>query len=180
MNRRFVSLLVVSAFLMLVPFRSPAPLIYTPGEGFSYEPYGGEGKWRRDRAKDQLVVAQGAFDEKDYGTALKAAQRVVKVWPLSDYSAQAQYLVGRCYEEKGSSERAFKEYQKLLQKYPKSVNYDEVLKRQYDIASRFLGGEWFKAFDLVPISPSMEKTAGLFETVVKNGPYSEVAPIAQL
>src|SRR3954466_4757093 len=89
------------------PFRSPAPLIYRPGEGWTYEPVGGEGKWAQTRAKDQLEVAQAAFDKKAYDLALKAARRVVRVWPLSDYAPQAQVLVGRCYEAKGNDEKAF-------------------------------------------------------------------------
>src|SRR3974377_846140 len=112
-RRLFLFAVCVLAF----PSRSPAPLIYTPGEGWTYEPVGGEGAWRRTRAKDQLIVAQGAFDKKDYNLAWKAARRVVKQWPLSDYAPQAQYLVGRCYEEKRQDERAFKEYQKLVEKY---------------------------------------------------------------
>ena len=32
----------------------------------------------------------------------------------------------------------------------------------------------------VPFFPSMDKTAGMYEKVIKNGPYSEVAPQAQL
>jgi outer membrane protein assembly factor BamD len=180
MNRRFVCLLLVSASVLLFPFRSPAPLIYTPGEGWTYEPVGSEGAWRRATAKEQLIVAQDAFDKNDYALALRAARRVVKTWPLSDYAPQSQYLVGRCYQENGSSERAFKEYQKLLEKYPKSVNYDEVLKRQYEIADRFLAGEWFRLWGYIPAFPSMEKTAGLYESIVKNGPYSAIAPQAQL
>src|SRR5689334_16321406 len=108
MNRRSVLLLLTIAFAVVGPYRSPAPLIYTPGEGWVYEPVGGEGAWQRTRAKDQLIVAQDAFDKKDFGLALKASRRVVKVWPLSDYAPQAQYLVGRCFEEKGMHERAFK------------------------------------------------------------------------
>src|SRR5262249_23943189 len=107
-------------------------------------------------------------------------RRVVKVWPLSDYAPQAQYIVGRCLEFKGQSEKAYKAYQTLIDNYPRAVNYDEVLKRQYEIANRFLAGERFKLLDLVPFFPNMEKTAGLFEKVVKNGPYSEIAPQAQL
>lgn len=180
MNRRFVLLLLLSAFLVLIPFRSPAPLIYTPGEGWTYEAVGGEGKWQRSRAKDQLIVAQDAFDKKDYSLALKAANRTVKAWPLSDYSPQAQYLVGRCYEEKGSDERAFAAYQKLLEKYPKAINYEDVLARQYEIANRFLAGEWFRLWGVIPFFPSMDKTAGLYEKIVKNGPYSDIAPKAQM
>src|SRR6185369_841819 len=118
MNRRLVLLLLTVACVIVAPFRSPAPLIYTPGEGWNYEPVCGEANWQRTRAKDQLIVAQDAFDKKDYSTALKAARRTVKVWPLSDFAPQAQFVIGECYEAKGMNERAFKEYQKVLEKYP--------------------------------------------------------------
>jgi len=180
MNRRFVFLLIAILGIALVPFRSPAPLIYTPGEGWTYEPVGGEGNWQRTRAKDQLIVAQDAYDKKDYGTALKAAHRTVKVWPLSDYAPQAQFLVGECYEARGMDERAFKEYQILLQKYPRFVDSEKVLKRQYEIANRFLAGEWFRLWNYIPFFPSMEKTADMYTKIVRDGPFSEIAPQAQL
>jgi outer membrane protein assembly factor BamD len=180
MNRWSIRLFLIAVCVLAVPYRSPAPLIYTPGEGWTYEPAGGEGNWQRTRAKDQLIVAQDAFDKKDYRLALKAARRVVRVWPLSDYAPQAQYIVGRCYETRGVDERAFKEYQTLLEKYPKAVNYEEILKRQFDIANRFLGGEWFRLWTYIPFFPSMDRTSDLFEKIVKNGPYSDIAPQAQM
>lgn len=180
MNRRSVCLFLVTACLTLLPFRSPAPLVYTPGEGWTYESVGSLGKWRRERAKDQLEVAQEAFDRKDFSLSLKAAKRVVKVWPLSDYAPQAQYLVGRCYEAKDNDEKAFAEYQKVVEKYPKSDNVKEVLQRQYEIASRYLDGQWFKLWGHIPTYKSMDRTAGMFEKIVKSGPYSEIAPQAQL
>src|SRR5438876_9827752 len=133
MNRRFIQILLIVVFLLAFPFRSPAPLIYRPGEGWTYEPVGGTAKWQMPRAKDQLDVAQAAFDKKAYALALKAARRVVRVWPLSDYAPQAQYLVGRCYQAQGQDEKAFKDYQKVLEKYPKITNYQEILERQYEI-----------------------------------------------
>ena len=180
MNRRLFCLLLVLACLLGFPFRSPAPLIYRPGEGWSYEPVGGEGKWQRARAKDQLDVAQAAFDRKDYSLALKAARRVVRVWPLSDYAPQAQYLLGRCYEAKGRDEKAFAEYQKVVEKQPKIGNFPEILQRQYEIANKYLAGKWFKLWGVIPIFSSMEKTAGMYEKIVRTGPYSDVAPQAQL
>lgn len=180
MNRRSIYLWLVVASVVLLPLRSPAPLVYYPGEGWIYERYGSEGKWRRTRAKDQLEVAQTAFDKADYSLALRAARHTVKTWPLSDFAPQAQYLVGRCYEEKKNDEKAFAEYQKILEKYPKSDNVKEVLARQYLIADRFLHGQWFKLWGYIPIFPSMDRTAEMFAKVVKNGPFSEVGPHAQL
>lgn len=180
MHRWPVRLLLLALCWLVLPQTSFAPLIYRPGEGWVYEPVGGDGKWQRTRAKDQLEVAQDAFVKNDYSLTLKAARRTVKVWPLSDYAPQAQYLVGRCYEARGSDEKAFKEYQNLLEKYPKIENYQEILKRQFDIANRYLDGKWFRVFGYLPLFPSMDKTVQMYEKIIKNGHYSEVAPQAQM
>jgi outer membrane protein assembly factor BamD len=173
-------LLVAAAGVACFPFRSPAPLVYTPGEGWYYEPFGTSGGWQRTRAKDQLDVAQQAFDAHDYGLALRAAHRVVRMWPLSDYAPHAQYLVGRCLEAAGKNEMAFSTYQVIIEQYPKSAEYEEVLWRQYTIASRFLGGEWPKLWGYISYPPSMDQPADMFGKIVNNGPYSDVAPHAQL
>ena len=89
MNRSTLCLCLILLTLFLCPFRAPAPLIYRPGEGWSYEvPGGKENNWRKLRAKDQLEVAQQAFDRKEYRLALKAARRVITVWGLSDFAPQ--------------------------------------------------------------------------------------------
>ena len=180
MNRRCILLSLVFAIVVLLPLRSPAPLVYTPGEGWVYEPVGGEGKWRRTRAKDQLEVAQAAFDKHDYSLAPKAGRYLVKTWPLSDHAPAAQYLVGRSLEARHDDEKAFKEYQKLLEKYPKSDKINDCLARQYEIAGRYLKGQWFKLWGYIPFFPSMDKTAEMYDRIVKNGPFSDVAPHAQL
>jgi outer membrane protein assembly factor BamD len=160
---------------------SRADLVYRPGEGWTYETPGGGGKWVRERARDQLEVAQEAFKAKNYGTAIKAANRVVKVWPTSEpYAPEAQYLLGRCYVAKRNDEKAFKQYQKLVDFYPKSTHYEEVLREQFEIANRFLAGQWFRLWGFIPLFSSMDRTAQLYEQIIRNGPYSPVAPQSQL
>jgi outer membrane protein assembly factor BamD len=160
---------------------SPAPLIYRPGEGWTYEmPGGKETDWQRLRAKDQLTVAQEAFDQHKYKLALKAAERVIKMWPLSDYAPSAQYLMGRCYEERKMDEKAFNAYQTLLDRYPKTLRTDDVQHRQFVIALRFLHGQWFKLFGHIPFFPSMDKTAEMFDKIVRYGPYGPLGPTSQM
>jgi outer membrane protein assembly factor BamD len=180
MHCRLIRLALIAVFLLAFPVRSPAPLVYRPGEGWTYEPVGGGGGWQRPRAKEQLEVAQAAFDRKDYSLALKAARRVVSLWPLADYAPQAQYLVARSYEAKGEAEKAFKEYQKLLEKQPKIANFGEIRRRQFEIANLFLAGKRFKLWGTIPLYRSMGRTAGMYKDIVKTGPYSDVAPQAQL
>ncbi len=165
---------------MLLPFRCPAPFYYTPGEGWYYEPYGQKADWQRPRAKDQLDVAEQAFTNGNYNVTLHAAHRLVRVWPLSDYAPRAEYLIGRCLEERGRDEAAFNAYEAIIQKYPHSDSYEDVLWRQYEIANRFLDGEWFRLWGTIPLYRSMDSTATLFSMIVTNGPYSDVAPHAQL
>jgi outer membrane protein assembly factor BamD len=180
MSRRSVCLLLISLGVALVPFRSPAPLVYTPGEGWTYEAVGGVGKWKRETAKEQMAVSQAAYDQKDYTLARKSSVRLIKTWPLSDYAPNAQYLVGLCYEADHDDERAFKAYQQVFEKYPRSDKLGDVMQRQYQIALRFLGGQRFKLFGLFPLFPDMDKTAEMFEKIVASGPYSAVGPSAQL
>jgi outer membrane protein assembly factor BamD len=180
MNRRLGLLLIVAACVLLFPFRAPAPLYYVPGEGWYYEMYGQNARWQRPRAKEQLDVAEQAFAKEDFNTTLHAAHRILRVWPLSDYAPDAEYLIGRCLEASGKDEAAFKAYQNIIEKYPRSSRYEEVLWRQYGIASRFLGGEWFRIWGSIPLYPSMDQTAQMFDKIVNNGPYSDVAPHAQL
>jgi outer membrane protein assembly factor BamD (BamD/ComL family) len=179
MGLRSVRLLLLVACLLAFPTRSPAPLVYRPGEGWSYEPVGGQAKCQRPRAKEQLEVAQALFDRKAYALALKAARRVVALWPTSDFAPQAQYLTARCYEAEGELEKAFKEYQNLVAKQPKYGDLADVRKRQFDIANRYLEGRWFKLWGYIPYR-SMQRTARMFAQIVKTGPYSEVAPQAQI
>jgi outer membrane protein assembly factor BamD len=180
MNRRFGLLLVCIACVALIPFRAPAPLFYVPGEGWYYESFGQNVKWQRTRAKDQLDVAEAAFNKKDYNTALHASHRVLRVWPLSDYAPDAEYFIGRCLEAEGKDEAAFNAYQNIIEKYPRSGRYEDVIWRQYDIANRFLGGKLFRLWGYIPLYSSMDQTAELFGKIVHNGPYSDVAPHAQL
>ena len=166
--------------VIVLPQRAPAPLIFRPGEGWIYEPYGSSGRWQADRAKDQLQVAVEEFNKGNYSTARKASRRLTAVWPISDYAPQGMYILGRCYEAEKYDEKAFRIYADLLKKYPKVENYEEVLQRQFQIANRFLAGQWFKLWGVVPAFSNMEKTAKMYKDVIERGPYSPVAPTAQL
>ena len=50
MKRWLMQLSLVAVCVLAFPYRSPAPLVYRPGEGWTYEPVGGTGKWQRTRA----------------------------------------------------------------------------------------------------------------------------------
>jgi len=110
-------------------------------------------------AKDQLDVAEAAFNKGDYKITLHAAHRILRVWPLSDYAPRAEYSGGALLEERGRDEAAFNAYQTIITKYPRSDSFNDILWREYAIANRFLGGEWFRLWNVIPLYPSMDQTA---------------------
>ena len=177
----FRTLLTVTAFFSLTQW-SPAPLVYTPGEGWSYESPSDEGgaEWKRTRAKDQLDVARQAFEAQDWKLSIRAAKRVVSAWPISDYAAEALSLRARSEMARGRYERAFKVYQYLIDDHPKSDLYEEALLGQYEIARAFLNGRKVRMWGSIPVLPSMNKTVEYFEAIIKNGPFSSVASDCQL
>lgn len=181
MKHGLVRLFAIGFCLLAWPQRAPAPLIYTPGEGWRYEPVGG-GTWRRDNPRDQLAVAIAAFERSDYGLAIKAARHIVRHprWRFSDYAPEAQYVLARSYEARGDGDKAFKAYQELLTKHTRLTNFQEILVRQLVIADEYLAGKWFKVWGVIPLFRSMDKTIKMYEQTIKNGPYSTVAPYAQL
>jgi outer membrane protein assembly factor BamD (BamD/ComL family) len=170
---------LVLVMLIALPYRAPAPLIYRPGEGWTYETPGVKGDWRKGRAKDQLEVAQQFFDQKKYKMALVAAKLVFR-WPFSDYAPKAQYLIARCYAKRSQDEYAFNAYQTLLDKYAKAADVNDVQSNQFVIATRFLNGQWFKLWGHIPFFPSMDKTADMFEKIVSYGPYGTYGPPSQM
>lgn len=173
--------LAVTVFVLLSTQNCPAPLIYTPGQGWVYENPGDDSGWRVDRAEDQLEVTKLAIEAGDSNLAFRSSKRLLAVWPLSDYAADAQFYAAEAQFMSGAYVKAFDEFQVLIDIYPKSPRYEDALRRQYDIATKFLNGQRTRIlWGTVPWLPSMKKAISMNEQVIKNGPYTETAGQAQI
>ncbi len=174
--RKTLSLLflIFAFFFYFVP-PSPAPVIFRPGEGWEVE---GQDNVEENSTKQLEKAAKFEKDDK-YEEAFHAYNALVKTWPLSPNSPEAQYRAATMLYKLYDFQRAYKAFQKCVEDYPDSEHFDETLKYQYDIACLFLLGERQKLWK-IPTLPSMDKAVEMFEQVIKNGPYSKVAPLAQL
>jgi len=98
MNCRCLRLVLLVSCLVAIPFRAPAPLIYRPGEGWTYETAGGGGKWQRTRAKEQLDVAQAAFGVAGHRIEIQKSTAAIEP---ERYLGVYRALAGECRIEKG-------------------------------------------------------------------------------
>ncbi|HEY0789801.1 MAG TPA: outer membrane protein assembly factor BamD [Chthoniobacterales bacterium] len=171
---RYVFPLVIVLFGF--PSRSPAPIIYREGEGFS------SGELAdieiKKNAQEQYSLGERYEEQEDYKRAGASYRLVVRRFPRSDVAIRAQFKSGQMFERTGDLPRAFNEYQTLVEKYPGSPDFEPALQAEYNIAKAYLDGKRVTLYG-VPTLPSMARAQQMFEKIVRSGPYSRYAPLAQ-
>lgn len=132
----------------------------------------------KDTPKEQLLYATDFYEAGDYKRALAEFKKIIKYYERSESASEAQYYIGRCYEELANPYAAFEAYQKVIDNYPFTQRVDEVIKRQFDIGESLYKGQKSKFLGIaVKLMP--EQIIEVYKKVVSNAPYSNYAPQAQ-
>jgi len=132
----------------------------------------------KDTPKEQLLYAMDFFEAKDYKKALTEFEKIIKYYKHSESASEAQYYIGRCYENLAKPHKAFESYQKVIENYPFTSRVDEIILRQFEIGERLYRGEKMK-FLGVGLKAFPEQIIEIYKKVVSNAPYSSYAPTAQ-
>ncbi len=165
-------------------------LKYFPGVGWRYIRPGMQGELMEKSPREKLKIALEAYEKKDYDLALFAAQLIVEERPDGESAPHAHYVTALALEAMKFDEDAFREYQRIIERFPKFEKCAEAATRQLAIADRHLGGQWYRWRPqtawmqlgglYLPMRNSMDGTAKLYEQVVTNAPYADNAVEAQL
>jgi outer membrane assembly lipoprotein YfiO len=176
MPRRIKLIFILSSIIYILATAAPAFCywIWTPQTKKWVNP-----KYApKDTPKEQLMYAMDFFEAKDYRKALGEFKKIISYYKRSEAASEAQYYIGRCYENLGSPYAAFEAYQKVIDDYPFTQRTNEIIERQFEIGEKLNKGETSKvlgmSFKVMP-----EQTIEVYKKVVANGPYSKYAPIAQ-
>ncbi len=129
--------------------------------------------------KLQLQKGQKALEAQNYKVSIKEFRKVLIHYPDAQEAAEAQYYIGRAWEEMGNPYQAFLEYQKVIDTYPNSQRIQEISERIYHLGEYFFDREpskWFglSVYDFVD-HPAIE----IFKKIIEDTPYSDFAPAAQ-
>lgn len=164
----------LALFCLAFPRRSPAPLIYQPGEGWAYQ---GAAEIM-DNPNDQVELGKAYEQRNAYDDAIASYLYVLRKWPNTEHAQEAQYRIGLCRENMRFYYKAFLSYQRCLTRWPSHPRFEEILERQFKIGNLFLAGQRQK-FWRIPTLPSMDKAVEIYEALIRNGPQSKYAPKAQ-
>jgi outer membrane protein assembly factor BamD len=132
----------------------------------------------KDTPKEQLLYAMDFFEAKDYKKAIAEFRKIVNYYKRSEAASEAQYYIGRCYEEMNYPYQAFEFYQKVIDDYPFTLRTEEIVNRQFAIGNRLYEGEKTRFFGL-SFKAIPEQIIDVYKKVVANAPYSQDAPVAQ-
>ncbi len=108
-----------------------------------------------------------------------AYQALVYAWPDSPQAAAAQLSLAGIQQERQRYDKAFDEYQYLIDNYAGKFSYIEVVERQFQIANHLMSAKRGQ-FLIFPGFEAPERALPLFEKIIRNAPSWEKAPLAQL
>ncbi|MFA7254704.1 MAG: outer membrane protein assembly factor BamD [Candidatus Omnitrophota bacterium] len=129
-------------------------------------------------ADDIFDNALDLYKEKKLDKAAEQFKLVLKQYPKSRVAPESQYRLGTIAEEMGDYVEAHKAYQALIQSYPQSERFEEVIEREYQIGSMFLSGKKGKLLGL-DIRPSLPLAIEVFQKIVTAAPYGAFGDKAQ-
>ena len=134
---------------------------------------------------DEESAFQGAeelYASKNYEAAISAYKRFLKNYPASKQAAKAQLQLADLLLIQGRWKAAFDAYQTLITRYPETPEFEGAVARQVLIANSFLDLRRVMILGYavpVPTIAGIEQAAKMYETILKNAPYSIYAPITQ-
>lgn len=180
MQRRFLLALLVLPFLLAG--HAVAELVWTPQGGWRIEGGALAGVGGSD-AKNALAFmnkARAAEEKGSERSAIRSYTKVAKRYPNSVYAAEAQYRIGNLRLARKQYIKAFDAFQVVALRYPQTARFDEIIGKQYHIASSLLDGARGRVWGLFPGFTNREKAIEQLEILLIEAPFSDYAPLSLL
>lgn len=176
MGPRFRIFVVLLTACVAFPERSPAPVIFKPGENAKYERPGEEEI--SGTANELYEQGQAAANNGDPKRAIKIYRHLVKKHPHSNVAPEATYRAAVLAEQIGDLHHAAGIYRGLMENYPQSKHFQEAIESQFRIGEYFLTGKKKKILG-VPFGTTMEEAVEIFAAIVRSAPYGRYTARAQ-
>ena len=133
---------------------------------------------KKKNPADQLRHADQLYQEGRIRAARKQYWALMIYWPESTEAARAQHQYAVILDNKGKPIKAFNEYQRLFERYTGLFPYDEVVNRQFEIATNVMATKKGK-FLFLPGFSAPERAIPLYDAIMTNAPQWERAAEVQ-
>jgi outer membrane protein assembly factor BamD len=176
MSYRVRLLLLFAAACVVFPERSPAPVVFRPGEKVKYRTPGEEEII--GNANELFSQAEAAAQNGDSKRAIKIYKRLVKRYPRSNVAPEATFRAAKLTEQEGDLLKAAAIYRGLMETYPQTPHFQEAIESQFRIGEIYLNGKKKKILG-VPLVSTMDDAVEMFAAIVRSAPYGRYTARAQ-
>lgn len=132
----------------------------------------------KDNSREQFAYAEGLQKEGWLKSAAKQYRLLTVFWPEAPEAPSAQLAYARNLDQRQNWEDAFEEYTYLIEHYPGTFPYNDILQRQFEIAQTVMATPKGK-FLIFPGFKAPDRAIPLFEKILEHGPEWEKAPECQ-
>jgi len=131
-------------------------------------------------AAAQLLLerAEANWENHRTGAALRDLRRIHLDYSNTPQAPDAYLLAGHIEFERGRLTRAFRQYQRIISRYPGHDAFDTVLARQWEIADLHMDGARSRLLWVLPGFRQPRTAMEQFEVILRNAPHSAYAPQA--
>ncbi len=174
------ALLLAALALLFLPARLAADLVWRPDTGWQLEGgvVSGLPPQENYNAVELMNKARTAENRGKNGVAVAAYRKVTKRFGMSLYAPEAYYRIGILLEARHQYTKAFTSFQEIIQRYPNTSRFNEVVGQQYRIASALLDGARNRTHFFLPAFRNREVSVSMFEQIIANAPYSPYAELS--
>lgn len=134
-----------------------------------------------DPQADALMIEAKTYQKEGRISKSRAPlKEIVRYHALAPNAPEARYMLGQAYEATGDYRDAFKEYSKLITRYPQSNLYADALNRQLAMAMDAASGKMKVPVFWGAWETSMESgvVVNWLREIVEKAPYNDMAATA--
>ncbi len=134
-------------------------------------------------ARELLKQANAEFKEQDYNGAAKTALDAEHMADTPSVKAMALSLAVQSYRNAGLYYREFENIEKLLTGYASHVDFDALVKREFEIADACFAGHRDPAYYSLRWIPWLlddDRSVEIYEKAISHAPYASQSPDAKL
>ncbi len=126
----------------------------------------------RETAAEQLAYAQTLEADGRLRAARRAYNALVHTWHDTREAAKAQMAYARLLKEAGRYNRAFDQFQYMIEHYPGEYGFVETLEYQFTLAEKIMNRRYM-SWLFLPGYNAPERALPLLETITGNAPRWE-------
>ncbi len=179
-NHMRLSRLTTLVLLLLAAGSLAAGIVWSPQTGWRVEGgvledfTGEEGR----TALELMNKARSAEEAGQAGDAIDLYEKVTKKYPSSVFAPEAFFRLGQLRHEKHQYYKSFDAFQQIVSRYPSTERFNDVVGRQYRLASELGDGARNYLWGVIPGFRNREKAVEYFEQTLANAPHSDYAPLS--